>query len=291
MGSNNASADGGNSTCFLNKYRTFTPASAREQGLKYRQSLGKKFSWGGVAFDIALLISGFGLCFFGYKLVHVMVAATGFTAGLLFTFWGVSSVMSHFTSLYNCWALGLVPVLGALIGVVILKKIERLTFFILGAGIGTCIGYYLYIFIFANLEQSHHWNHDLVNYGSIIVPALVCGAVAVKLEDKILAVATSLIGGIMVGVGFCYVVMVRLPHGENYTAWMHPCMFQENACTEDYKHVDVMSGYVLGPAIGTLVISLLGMVAQFKLQSKKDEYQPIPYGGYSANVQGGGGYQ
>ena len=290
-----SSASGGdpgakNDTCFLNKFRTFTPEQAKKQGISYRQGLGTEMSFGSVAFDTALIIVGGGLCFVGYKLVEVMFLVAGFGSGMFLTFWITSSLMTHAPALYNCYALGIAPVVGGLIGAGILRKIEKLTFFGLGAIIGGCVGYYLYILFINNLQQTHKLNPDLCEYGTIILPALLCGCFAVKIEKKILAVSTAIIGGLALSVGIDLLILVKID--ERFAAWIHPCMFKvEHACTSDYKHVEIMSGYVLGPMLGCVVISILGLVVQLKLQAKKKEkeegFQPIPHGGY-AGIQGTG---
>lgn len=60
----------------------------------------------------------------------------------------------------------------------------------------------------------------------IIGPALILGILAVKLEHKIFAFATSVIGGMMFSCGFSFIFLARLDG--KYVEWMHPCMFKRD---------------------------------------------------------------
>jgi hypothetical protein len=63
------------------------------------------------------------------------------------------------------------------------------------------------------------------------VPALLVGCCAIKLEDKILAIATAIIGGGIMAVGLTYLALARID--QRFVGWLNPCMWKTSeACTD-----------------------------------------------------------
>ena len=172
--------------------------------------------------------------------------------------------------------LSLLPLVFGVITGLLVRKTLKLAFFLVGAGVGGVFGFYVYSLGLDRYEVhsgSVHW----VYWACLLVPALLCGSVSVKLEDKVLAFATSLIGGFAFMIGADFLVLHQIDH--RFTDWISPSSFAHGGDGINPNiHLD---GYTLGPIGAAVVLSLLGTMWQLRWQSGKsdDGYKPMPYGG------------
>lgn len=99
---------------------------------------------------------------------------------------------------------------------------------------------------------------------------------SVKLESKVLAFATSLIGGFAFAIGFDYLVLHPIDH--RFTDWISPSSFAHGGDGINQNvHVD---GFTLTPIIVGLVLSMAGTLWQLRCQSgSDDDMVAMPYGG------------
>eukprot|EP01047_Picozoa_sp_COSAG01_P029891 COSAG01_NODE_2065_length_8507_cov_67.737274_5_plen_117_part_00 len=90
------------------------------------------------------------------------------------------------------------------------------------------------VMVVTPMEQGGHWStdsHEIVMVATVAVPALLVGCCAIKLEDKILAVATAIIGGGIMAVGLTYLALARID--QRFVGWLNPCMWKTSeACTD-----------------------------------------------------------
>ena len=211
----------------------------------------------------------------GWRLLTIMLFTSGFGVGFLFSFFAMSSFFNTFPQLFNCWVLSLLPLVGGIVTGCIVRKTLKLAFFLVGAAVGAVFGFYAY-----NLGLNHYEVHsgpvDWVKWACYIIPSLLCGSVSVKLEAKVLAFATSLIGGFAFVIGFDFLVLH--PIDQRFTDWISPSSFAHGGDGINQNvHVD---GYTLGPIIAALVLSLLGTLWQLRWQSgSDDDMKDMPYGG------------
>jgi|EP01046_Picozoa_sp_COSAG06_P038412 hypothetical protein len=273
----NHSGDGpANATCFLNQFRTLSPEEAEKQGINLKQQLAHKLSVGSVAFSVTLMVFGGAMLVAGWKLFTLVLFLSGFGGGFLVAFFAVSSFFNQFPALFNCWVLSLVPLIGGLVCGAIVRKTLKLAFFLVGASVGLVFGFYAYNLGLDRYEVhggSVHW----VYWGCLLVPALLCGSVSVKLESKILAFATSLVGGFAFVIGADFLILH--PIDQRFTDWISPSSLAHGGDGIDQQHVH-LDGFTLGPIIAALVLSLCGTLLQLRLQGgNSDEMSPMPYGG------------
>ena len=104
--------------------------------------------------------------------------------------------------------------------------------------IGLCFNHLVYILILAHVEahMSGKYAHGLLYYGGTVVWVIGFGVLAVKLQHKILALATSVIGGPVFSLGFWSLLAEIFPkmQEDGWNAWSHPCTFDHaNPCTAD----------------------------------------------------------
>ena len=239
-GSSSSSAgpeDSHTESCFLNPLRSISPAEAEKEGLKdYKHKIGKDLTWGGTVFDVALIITGAVLCFAGYKLVKFAFILTGLGAGWFGTFWATSTVMTHIPKLYSCVALAIIPVAGGLIGALILYRFKKLTFVLLGGFVGAWLGLVTYLVALSHMER----HNEAVKYGTVLVPAVLLGLIALKVEDTIVAIASALAGGLGFSIGFSYAVLARV--NKHFVAWIQPCLFDGKCPSAPSSRKDHLAG-------------------------------------------------
>ena len=173
--------------------------------------------------------------------------------------------------------LSLLPIVFGIIAGLLVRKTLKLAFFLVGAGVGGVVGFYAYSLGLDRYEVhggSVHW----VYWACLLVPALLCGSVSVKLEDKVLAFATSLIGGFAFMIGADFLILHPIDH--RFTDWISPSSLAHGGDGINPQNIHHLDGYLLGPLAAAVVLSLLGTMWQLRWQSgKSDDYKPMPYGG------------
>lgn len=261
-----------------------------------------KVSFGSIATQLVAMGLGVVLLFFGYKLVQYVLYLSGFAAGFLGFFWITSEIMSLAkvsTTTTSCLVLGLVPLAGGLLGLCLVQKLVKLTFFCYGGMVGMSIGHFVYVLGVSHLENHFKIDHALCYYGTLVILAILGGLVAIKLEDKILAVATAIAGSFCFSFGFWTFLTSAAKLSPKWSAWITPCMLDaDSPCLEKIKNalsdgsgpgtmdervgdwVNPASVPVLVPVLLAVMLALAGFCVQVRLQRKNPEkMQPMPYGG------------
>ena len=272
-----------NGTCFLNNFRSVTAEQAQHQGIDLGHHLSEDFTVGSVSFSVTLMVVGGLLLAAGYKLVGPALFAVGFAGGFMAAFSGTSAFFNAFPQLFSCWALTIVPVVGGCVLGSLALKVVKLAFAFIGAVTGGIVGFYAYVLIGLQQYESEvsgsiHW----VYYACLMGPALLCGCCSVKLENKILAFATSLVGGFSFVIGADYLIL--LPIDRRFTDWISPLNrdhaenFTASAGGQEATQLHNVSGYTLASVGAAVVLSCLGTVWQLRMQ-RSDDYARVSYGG------------
>lgn len=239
---------------------------------------------GSVAFSLTAMVFGALMLVAGWKLVTLTLFFAGFGTGFIVSFFAVSELFNTFPSLFNCWALTLAPLIGGLVTGAIVRKFLKWAFFLIGASVGMVFGFYAYHLGLDSYEVqggSVHW----VYWACMLVPALLCGAVSVKLESKILAFSTSLIGGFAFVIGVDYLILQHID--PRFTEWISLSTLAQGGDGIDQQHAH-LDGFTLGPIISALMLSILGVMIQLRLQDGKsdDEFQPMLIGNTQSRNSG-----
>jgi hypothetical protein len=262
-----------------------SPAEAKSQGISLEQTLAHKLSVGSVAFSVTMMVFGGLMLIAGWKLFTWVLFLSGFGAGFVFSFFAMSTFFNQVPAMFNCWVLSLVPVVFGVITGLLVRKTLKLAFFLVGAAVGGVFGFYAY-----NLGLNHYEVHGgsvrWVYWACLLVPALLCGMVSVKLESKVLAFATSLVGGFAFVIGFDFLVLHPIDH--RFTDWISPSSFASGGDGIDQQNIH-LDAFALGPIIAAIVLSLLGTIWQLRWQRGRsdDDMMPMPYGGHTQSRSAG----
>lgn len=274
-----------NATCFLNQFRSLSPAEAKSQGISLEQTLKHKLSVGSVAFSVTMMVFGGLMLFVGWKLFTLVLFVSGFGGGFVFSFFAMSTFFNEFPAMFNCWVLSLLPVIFGIVTGLLVRKTLKLAFFLVGAAVGGVFGFYAYKLGFDHYEV-HGGSVRWVYWACLLVPGLLCGIVSVKLESKVLAFATSLIGGFAFVIGFDFLVLHQFDH--RFTDWISPSSIAHggDGIDQGNAHLD---GFTLGPIITAIVLSLIGTIWQLRWQRGRsdDDMMPMPYGGNTQSRSSG----
>jgi hypothetical protein len=259
---------------------------AKSQGISLEKTLAHKLSVGSVAFSVTLMVFGSLMLVVGWSLFTLVLFLSGFGGGFMFSFFAVSTFFNTFPALFNCWVLSILPLVFGIIAGILVRKTLKLAFFLVGAAVGGVFGFYAY-----RLGLDHYEVKDgnirWVYWACLLVPALLCGGVSVKLEKKVLAFATSLIGGFAFVIGAAFLILRPIDH--RFTDWISPSGFAHGGDGIDQQNIH-LDGFTLGPIIAAMVLSLLGTLLQLRLQrgSRDDDgMMPMPYGGHTQSRNAG----
>jgi len=278
-GKENEDNNKGCESCYLNRFRTM---SIKEGAAKMKEGFGR-LTVTSVVSNLLCMVIGGSLCFFGYKLLEYILLISSFLSGYIVFFFVVSEIMT-LVGRCNCYALGLVPFAGALVSTYLIRNLHKAIFFLMGALVGLSAGHSFYVLVLTHLEShmSGEYTHSLLYYGTLSLSALCFGALAVKLESKMLAVGTAVIGGPWFSLGFWSLLAGLFPkmQKDGWTAWSHPCTFNHaNPCTADDGSAgtgfdgepqDPLTAPVLVPTILAWVLVICGLCTQLKLQKRAD---------------------
>lgn len=221
-----------------------------------------------------------------------MLAISSFVAGYIVFFFLISEIMTLIGKC-NCWALGAAPLVGGLGAYYMVRSLEKAMFFLMGSLVGFSFGHSVYVLVLAHLESHMEWEHahNLMYYGNLTGWMIVCGMLAAKLKDKIYAIATAIIGGPTISLGFWSLLAEIFPtmQKDGWNAWSHPCTFSHNnPCTpDDGSDGDGMDGEARDPLTAPVMVPMLlawvlviaGFTVQFKLQRRDERKTPVPPGG------------
>ena len=182
--------------------------------------------------------------FYGWRLTATVLGAIGFTVGALLSFSCASAVLRWLgpSEDVSCWVLDCATVGGGLVCGLFVRANAKACFFILGAGLGGVLGYQLYSLV--------HVLPELF----ILLPACLGGCAGLWYKERILMLASALVGAWLVVLGITYLVLVPIDVG--YAAWLTPAT----------RGWSMPNKYIL-PFVGWLLLSMGGYIVQRKWKS------------------------
>eukprot|EP01047_Picozoa_sp_COSAG01_P085837 COSAG01_NODE_19032_length_1035_cov_1.363248_1_plen_205_part_10 len=145
---------------------------------------------------------GLLLLFWGWRLTGGVLFGMGFAVGSALAFALVSTLLSWFDAndgTIACWVFTFL-VLGAGVATgFFVRQHAKACFFVLGAGVGGVLGYYIYSML--------HVLFELL----VLLPALLGGCAGLYWQQRILILASAAVGAFMVVLGLTYLVRPPLP--------------------------------------------------------------------------------
>lgn len=139
-----------------------------------------KIPFGGVFISIGVFVA-----FFGKRFINITLFLAGFTA----VFFAIMALaFGYFVTAETSdglkWAIvALASILGGIMGFAISRQTaQKVSFFILGAGLGVIVGQLLFTTFFLHMEFAQG-NEDVVKIMSMILFGLVTGIVGMYLTD------------------------------------------------------------------------------------------------------------
>jgi hypothetical protein len=159
-----------------------------------------EISWPHLAAGIVLCLAGWTLYWIGLNLAG---AAVGGAAGAALA-WGIVSLagIGHERAV---WIIPIAGVVGAALGMFFIRKLHRLSFFLVGAAIGVAVGWVGYAWVVAVgknwLEQRSIVPDPMIWRGvSVLVCSIVGGALMVIGSKWVIAALTSVAGAVLMAV-------------------------------------------------------------------------------------------
>ena len=214
------------------------------------------------------LAAGLLICFTGRKLFKVVLFTTAMLAVTI-----AGMVLAYSAFLYKSqeqwvgWVtLAVCILIGAGVGFIMLKLLRFGIFLIAGFG-GFCLGLVIWD-AFLYFVQS-----QVVMWISLIAFALLCGLIALKIEETVLILATSFTGAYLMFRGIGMVA----------PGWPNSFTLSELMNT---KAIDSIDPYFYAYLAGIVIFTILGCVVQFKQKKKDDEADRHPYTRYRNKKRG-----
>lgn len=150
---------------------------------------------GSVPIVIAIAVGLLAFALFSYKIYNVALFLIGAAAGGVPSYMYLAPVLQDAFDIYEGWFPIVVAVVGALLGVGIIKALQKLAVFIAGAA----LGYFLGGFINTAVVSSAQNEFLLEMPGSLIIPivtALILGILAGKMFRPIFIIGTAFVASI-----------------------------------------------------------------------------------------------
>lgn len=181
---------------------------------------------------VAILV-GVLNCFFGYRILKVVLGVTGFCAGAS-AGWAASAALAQ----GNAWIALVCALLGGVIGALLCIWLYFLGIFLLGAGFGA---------VLASAFLTGSGVHAQIVI--ILIAALICGAIALALQKFMIIISTAF-GGAYLLVGGILHFMVG---GQNPV----PVLF-------DRAPLGSWGTWGYAPLVAWLVLGLVGVALQYR---------------------------
>ena len=150
-----------------------------------------------ILFGILIIIIGIFFTLFGNKFIKITLVIL---CGIALSIFICMIVFSVFVidSERDFWLCLVIPfVVGLIIGVVLLKVV-KVAFFVVGA----CAGYSIGILIFNLVTKYIEWNPDILYWIVIVLSMIVCGILGLLFYRVMLIVFTAILGGYAIIKGF-----------------------------------------------------------------------------------------
>lgn len=251
-------------TCWLYRFRG-NVSYWENQGKHGEQFLEHNF--GSDVFSAVLMGVSAIIMIFGFRLFNPVVFIFGLFGGAFVTFYLIDWILDSTSSMdvtVNCWVLGAGAVVGGILIGTILLKCLKLAMFCLGAGIGAVVGYYSWGIVFYRFEihVGAIAGHNMTYWLCLLLPAIICGAILCRFEKHIVILATSICGAFAFTLGFDMMVLVRINSH-----------FMLDSLSNFKENKDEELPYFIGVVVGAIVLTLVSMLVQFKLNKKHQSRQ------------------
>lgn len=252
-------------SCWLDRFRNYNISYWKHEGNEGQKFLEHNF--GSDVFSAVLMGVAFVVMFFGFRLFKPVVFIFGFFGGLFVCFFAIDyflEVAKSTNATVNCWVLGVGALVGGLMVGCVLLKCLKLAMFCLGAAIGAVLGYYSWGIVFYRLtiDVENIAGHNLTYWLCLIVPAVVFGVILCRFEKQLIILATSICGAFAFTLGFDMLVLVRIDP-----------RFMLDRLDDVRRGDDSELPFFIGVVAGAVVLTLISMAVQFKLNKKHQDRQ------------------
>jgi len=236
------------STAFIN-----TTASAARGDYHHMIELADQSHATWTAVSIVSLIAGLLLCFAGYQLFYLTIAAVGFLAGLVI----VGGVVCGASN--SALAAIIVGLIGAAIAAGLTVKAEKIGVLLVGAAGGFASYLYLNAIVLSKLYDVIPATHQTYTPLLICVVLAVFGACLAGYMEKYIVIGTTAIAGAyMMGFGIDRLAFANQHHNLN------PLVLASGGGCKDTQCYGVL--------VGIVVVAIIGYVVQLR-KTSKDEYK------------------
>ena len=265
-----AESGGANATCAL----AFTTEKALYKRIQLESAaqLLAEDSVGSVVFSVALIVIGVVLLTTGYRVFKGVLFSAGFIGGFMVSLTATSALFNMSPQLFNCWALTVVPVVAGLILGSLALNIVRIFFIVVGATAGGVIGWYAYTSLSLTVYAKDGESTDWLYYACLGIPAIAGGCSGAKLEEHVVAVATSAVGGFAFMIGLDFLVLRSID--DRFTRWISML-----SATQGVDKAAQFDFYILIPMLAAVLLSILGAVWQLRMLRYNNYSAPMAYGG------------
>jgi hypothetical protein len=131
------------------------------------------------ASPILLLVAGFVVCFFGYRLLRFTLGLAGFCVGLALGL-SVAGLIPDISQVFTI----IIGIVGGMLGAVIAALLYKVGVFLLGAGTGALVA--------SIILTSTGWSHPLLVR---LIAAIAGGILTLVLERTLVSILSALAGG------------------------------------------------------------------------------------------------
>lgn len=213
--------------------------------------------------SIVAMVIGLAMAFMGRKLFKATMFVAGFIGVGGATYYVMQTIAIHNDSIHFSKVVSLaVPVAAGFIGGCVVIGIVKLGFFLAGAAVGAVIAFMIF-----SVVGAHFGTHAFIIRIVIVgVLALLCGAITVQQEKRLIILITSLGGSYMAFAGADHFVK------SGYVQAMHSLLLDEKNIIPSASHK------LLAMFGGTIALAVFGFIVQFITNKKKragweeDEY-------------------
>jgi len=205
-----------------------------------------------------MLFAGIIITFYGNKIVKPVIFTAGATLGALAGTYSAMSYSNWFS--IQCNTLYITAAITALIGASLALSVYRIANALLGASIGSSMGYFVYNLGLNHIKLGEFLGHDWMYWICVASPAVVCAYVCVNKNREILILLTPFPGVLM----FLYAVDQLLVTNVSGNSGFAKLEWEK----------DSISQYIY--AVLWLSLSLLGVAVQKRGRIKASYYGDDP---------------
>ena len=161
-------------------------------GLDSFSAMLRGFAGGNPGIMIAIAIGLIAFAFFSYKIYNAAIIIIGAAAGGVPSYIFLSPLMADAFDMHEAWFPIVVGLVGALLGIAIIKALQKLAVFIAGGALGYFLGSMINTVVIASGQ-----NEFLMQMpGSLIIPivtAAILGLLSGKMFKLVFVIGTALV--------------------------------------------------------------------------------------------------